>query len=258
MRKLIAILIVLFFTQIILGQEIVIAENGLNVRLEPNSKSKKIGKLHCGVKIKVTERTGKLLSLKDNGEIINGEWVKIDLENFPMFVPEFKAGYVFNGYLKSEKEFSLDLEKHILKYEKFKDYQIAKSSNPFFITGDFFGDGTVDFAIKVFKEKGNVVIIIMDIGGDKSQFLKPIENYNSDDNSNREIEEFGWADIFEKVNSGTILWSNYTDDFRSLEEVPSSEKVVLNYDAIYVHASESCGGGFIYWKDEVFNWLQQE
>ena len=45
MRNLKIILILLFQAQIILSQEIVTAENSLNIRKEPNTKSEKIGKL---------------------------------------------------------------------------------------------------------------------------------------------------------------------------------------------------------------------
>jgi hypothetical protein len=58
--------------------------------------------------------------------------------------------------------------------------------------------------------------------------------------------------------AGDTLWSNYEDDFRSFSEVPEDEKVVLTHDSFYAHASESCGGGFIFWKDGMWNWLQQE
>ena len=39
---------------------------------------------------------------------------------------------------------------------------------------------------------------------------------------------------------------------------PKNEIVQLNYDAIYVHNAEACGGGFIFWKNNKWNWLQQE
>ncbi|WP_439132280.1 SH3 domain-containing protein [Polaribacter sp.] len=258
MKKLIVILILSFLNQVSLSQEIVIAGNGLNVRKKPNLTSEKIGKLHFGSQVKIIEKTGILLEIKDDNQIIKGQWVKIEFENLQMLGSEHKSGYVFNGYVKNEKEFNLYLEKEILKFEKFQHYKIHLKSSPYFIKGDFFGDGISDYAIKVSKEKDNVEIIILDIGGKNTQLLKPIENYKLKDNENRIIDEFGWAEIFEKVKSGTILWSNFTDDFRSLEEVPNSEKVLLNYEAIYVHASESCGGGFIFWKDGIFNWLQQE
>lgn len=258
MKKLIVILILSFVNQTTFGQEVVIAGNGLNVRKEPNTKSEKIGKLHFGTKVNVVEKTGKLLEIKDGNEIVKGEWVKIKFINSQILSSENNSGYVFNGYIKGEKEFNLYLEKEISKIEKFQNYTIHSKTSPYYIKGDFFGDGVPDYAVKVSKEKDNVEIIILDIGGNNTQILKPVEDLKDENNENRVIDEFGWAEIFEKVESGTILWSNFIDDFRSLEEVPNSERVILNYEAIYVHASESCGGGFIFWKDGIFNWLQQE
>ncbi|MDG1913131.1 MAG: hypothetical protein P8I55_00905 [Crocinitomix sp.] len=60
------------------------------------------------------------------------------------------------------------------------------------------------------------------------------------------------------IINGDTLWSNYTDDWRRIEEVPENELVQLQYNAIFAHAAEACGGGFIFWKDDKWNWLQQE
>lgn len=57
---------------------IVMAENGLNIRKEPTTESKRIGKLYCGAKIRILEKTSKTLSVNDKGKIIKGEWVKIE------------------------------------------------------------------------------------------------------------------------------------------------------------------------------------
>lgn len=72
------------------------------------------------------------------------------------------------------------------------------------------------------------------------------------------IRNYGWIGVFEKINPGEALWSNYGEDFIDFENVPEDKKVRLTYNALYIHASESCGGGFIYWKDGKFNWLPQE
>ena len=64
--------------------------------------------------------------------------------------------------------------------------------------------------------------------------------------------------ILHKVGKGTPLWSNYEDEFREFKSVPKNEIVKLNYDAIYIHEAEACGGRFIFWKNNKWNWLQQE
>ena len=50
----------------------------------------------------------------------------------------------------------------------------------------------------------------------------------------------------------------YEGDFIDYEDVPESKKVRLSYHALYMHCAECCGGGFVYWKNGQFNWLQQE
>ncbi len=123
--------------------------------------------------------------------------------------------------------------------------------SPNFIQGDFFGDGIEDFVVLV-KDSSRVKIAIINkgvkneiffIGGEKEMF---------------HMFDYSWIGVFKKIPAGDVLWSNYEDDFRTLEETPDDEKVYLNYDALYVHAIESCGGGFIFWKDDKWNWLQQE
>jgi len=119
------------------------------------------------------------------------------------------------------------------------------------IEGDFFGDNTDDIAVLV--RKNNLIHIgIIDYGTDT------LIKFIGDTEDNLKRDDYSWIGIFKSVPSGDTLWSNYVDDFRDLEEVPFDERVVLNYDAIYAHASESCGGGFIFWKDNKWNWLQQE
>ena len=103
-------------------------------------------------------------------------------------------------------------------------------------------------------------ILIIDKGGNNTQLVttKIFDEAADKEYQWEIIDEFSDLPIFEKVNAQQILWSNYTTDFRNLEDVPKAERVLLPYDAIYVHASESCGGGFIFWKNGIFNWLQQE
>ena len=76
-------------------------------------------------------------------------------------------------------------------------------------------------------------------------------------------DEYSWVGNFRAVRKGSALWSNWIetgDDegFREFDEVPQNEIIYLPYDAIFVHAGESCGGGFIFWNNNQWNWLQQE
>jgi hypothetical protein len=122
----------------------------------------------------------------------------------------------------------------------------------FSIRGDFFGDGIVDDVLMVRRMNGDVHLVILNhhatgtkivtLGGRNDPFQ--IDSYL-----------FEWS---MKVSKGTPLWSNYTDDWRQFHEVPKNEIVKLPYDALYFHVKEACGGGFVYWKDNKWHWLQQE
>lgn len=86
------------------------ADNGLFLRETPNPGSKHVDKLVYGTALEVTERTNLKLDVRDNNDIISGEWVKVkctdDLHNN-------RTGYVFNGFLsnkKLKKRFDVDFE----------------------------------------------------------------------------------------------------------------------------------------------------
>ncbi len=137
------------------------------------------------------------------------------------------------------------------QFPEFKDYQIDNTNPDYHISGDFFGDGTMDIAILMKKSKGTKIGII-DYGNDTLlKFLGiGLDSIGGDD--------YSWVGVFKSTEVGDTLWSNYEDDYRDFDEVPINEKVILPYNSIYAHALESCGGGFIFWKDNKWNWLQQE
>ncbi len=139
----------------------------------------------------------------------------------------------------------------LTQFSEFDDYTINTESNQFYIAGDFYGDKTEDIAVLV-NISNETKIGIIDYGNDT--IIKFIGNNEDSLGSTN----YSWIGIFKSVESGDTLWSNYEDDWRSIDDVPLNEKVVLNYNAIYAHAPESCGGGFIFWKDNKWNWLQQE
>lgn len=240
------------------SQEIfyVTAPSGLVVRNEP--KGKRFGKISYGSSVVVTKKLAPF-SVTDNGKIINGNWVKIKDGNFQLQYDEILSFsidsdkvYAFNGFLTSKTEFINQKEKIISNYPALKNYYLATSYDVFAIKGDFFGDGIEDDLFRMIDSKGNVRLMIINhqqngskvygLGGDKDPF--GIDNYD--------------LTILRKVPKGTTLWSNYDDDFREFESVPKNEIVKLNYDAIFIHEAEACGGGFIFWKDNKWNWLQQE
>lgn len=71
------------------------AESGLSLRDQPDVSGKMLTKLAYGEAIGVLEETDKNLVVLDRGEKVSGKWVKVETRNH--------IGYVFDGYLSSEK-----------------------------------------------------------------------------------------------------------------------------------------------------------
>lgn len=263
-----SLLFILFMTALLFGQgyHIAIAENGLNIREKPDLAGNKIGQLYVGAKVKIVEKTGIKLTVTENGTDLHGEWVKIKFSNYPLIISEaaypIDSGYVFNRFLKPIEQVWEELNQEILAISIFQGFTIDTSKTPFFVKGDFLGDHVSDYAILLKKEKEPLRIGIIDKGGKKHQILKSVDL----DAKDRIIDEFDFVGVFRKVKRGEVLWTNWSEakvdsaseGRQSFDEVPENEKVVLTYDALYVHAAESCGGGFMYWYKGRFLWLQQE
>ncbi len=232
---------------------IVTAENGLILRNQPNVDGEKIGKLYFGAEVSIVENTKKTQTVLDNGKIIKGTWVKIAFKNDPVFISNAKLGYVFNGYLQNKSNGLKTIVNKIVNHPDLQQYSIAHEKSPYYITGDFFNDKINDIAILLKDKDSTTKIIIINYSQQKREL-----HFLGKENDPFDITDYNWVGIFKKVESGEVLWSNYEDDFIAFKDVPESKKVKLSYDAIYIHASESCGGGFVYWKDGKFNWLQQE
>ncbi|MCF2875192.1 MULTISPECIES: SH3 domain-containing protein [unclassified Tenacibaculum] len=254
MKKSIILLITLFLTVLTYSQNkfVVTAENGLFLREKPNSKGKKIGKLYFGAEVGIIEKTNNSQTIIDNGQEIIGNWVKINFKNFPTFISNAKYGYVFDGYLKPKKESIGEIQNEINKYPEFDKLTLNTSITPFYLKGDFFGDKKNDLVILLKNSDGETKIGFINKGTKTKIYILGNEN----DPFN--MTDYSWIGIFEKVKKGEVLWSNYEDDFVDFKDVPESKKVKLSYNSLYMHASESCGGGFVFWKNGKFNWLQQE
>ena len=135
-------------------------------------------------------------------------------------------------------------------YPEFEEWKVFDEYESFYLKGDFYGDGFEDLAVLVQGSSG-VSIGIVNSGNETTvDFI--------DGRDSLYVDEFGWAGVFKTTEPYDTLYSNYEGDWRSLADVPLNEIVILPYNAIYAHAAESCGGGFIFWKDNQWNWLQQE
>lgn len=234
---------------------IVIAPSGLVVREQPNGK--RFGKIPYGAGVNVVKKLNPF-SVSDNGKQIQGHWVQLNGNDMGQVIMDQNIEYTpseyytFNGFLMLKSEFIKQQDHEIKKYSGLKDFYLSTAYKTFALKGDFFGDGISDDLYRRTDTNGDTRLIIVNhqkdgfkiygLGGAKDPFN--ITSYN-----------FG---ILHKVDKQTPLWSNFTDDFREFKDVPKSEIVKLNYDAIYVHNEEACGGGYIFWKNGKWNWLQQE
>ena len=96
LKQILAIVMLLCVTAVTAQQTAyVAAESGLSLREQPDISAKMLSKLSYGEAIGVIEKTDKKLVVLDGGEKVRGEWVKVETRNH--------IGYVFNGYLSSNK-----------------------------------------------------------------------------------------------------------------------------------------------------------
>lgn len=112
----------------------VAADNGLYVREAPGQAAKVITKLSYGTKVHVTAHTNLTMDVLEKGQIINGEWVKVNAyANY-----NYIEGYAFNGYLSEEElqprvhinfdEFKVTFEDlHIISTQAVKDILLKDS-----------------------------------------------------------------------------------------------------------------------------------
>ncbi|NND52539.1 MAG: SH3 domain-containing protein, partial [Flavobacteriaceae bacterium] len=101
MKILFSFLFVLLTTTISFSQSslYVSADNGLYVREAPGQAANVITKLNYGTKVDVVKHTNLTMDVLEKGNIIKGEWVKVNAyANY-----NYIEGFVFNGYL-TEKE----------------------------------------------------------------------------------------------------------------------------------------------------------
>ncbi|WP_397445055.1 SH3 domain-containing protein [Polaribacter sp. R77954] len=94
MKKTITTFLILF-TASLFSQEIkfVKANSGLIVRDAPHKNAQRIGKLKNNTRVYIIKKTEISLEIKDNGKIINGNWIEVK-----SYKEDIK-GYVFSGFL---------------------------------------------------------------------------------------------------------------------------------------------------------------
>ncbi len=137
-----------------------------------------------------------------------------------------------------------------------EQYDISINHNPYMITGYFNLDEIVDTAILLQDKKTGKEGLLIKHGASEEQYLLGA----GQEVLSQKFDDFNWVGVFQKVNKGTKAASNIDEETGEimLEDVADSLKTTLHSDGIYIHASESCGGGIIYWDHDEYNWIQQE
>ena len=209
-------------------------------------------------------RSGEILQIVDSNSKN-----KILHRNFQGVKWEMDKNLLFYGngrYIEWVDEDNLDMEairdkiSIYLGYDSWQYYKIPEIfGDKYFVIGEFFGDPeydyTLDLAILI-KDSSDIIKLLI---YEAYNFNYPHEGINIVDLK----EDYSWVGNFKLVESGCPIWSNWVegkgdDGWRTLEETPAKEITYLNHNALFLHAGESCGGGFIYWDNEQWNWKQQE
>jgi hypothetical protein len=121
-----------------------------------------------------------------------------------------------------------------------RDYNVSFQVKPFYLSGDFNGDGKADIAVLVKQRStGKLGIAIIYSAADKIAILgagTAIGNGGDD---------FGWMDS----------WKVYSKD-RGTQEAGETSVPHLRGDALLVSKSEAASA-LIYWNGKRYAWLQQ-
>lgn len=168
----------------------------------------------------------------------------------PMAAPDFRDSI---GLLLALQENGFDAATLYRSQGYLPDLESYAKNTFYSANGDFFNDGINDVVSLVRFPSDTVRLVYLDYTFDS---VRTVVLGNADDPFS--LDDYAWARRFKGMEPGSELWSNYTDERRDFQDIPKEEIVVLDYDALYVHESDACGGGFIYWQDGEFHWLQQE
>jgi hypothetical protein len=133
-------------------------------------------------------------------------------------------------------------------------YEISKTHSPFMVTGYFNTDGILDTAILIrHKSTARDALYIKHGGTGRSFLLKSGNDVGTD------FDDFHWVGQFEAVKKGSVIWNNVIDgEIVDETQVPGNKKITLATDAIFIHVEEASGGGFIYYSNGKYVWVQQD
>ena len=181
----------------------VAAESGLSLRDQPDVGAKMLTKLSYGEAIGVLEETDKNLVVLDGGERISGKWVKVETRNH--------IGYVFNGYLSSNKiartiRLNLDNVKVEIKNLATSDYKRTHD-----LKGKDIAIINVDMSDS--PEAKNIVLVDND--------YKQVSLFQRYENS------FSFMSADPKCNSNE--WKQFDTEWKPLKQLKSNTFETLTY-----------------------------
>jgi len=118
--------------------------------------------------------------------------------------------------------------------------EIAFHINPFYLRGDFNGDGKIDVAILVRdKKSGKTGVAILHKGQDKA-FILGAGNHIGNGG-----DDWKWMDVWSVYEIGPVGMS-----------ADETEPPKLKGEALLVEKSESASG-LVYWDGQEYKWYQQ-
>lgn len=151
------------------------ASSGLIIRDAPSVNANRIGKLPYGSLVELLETTEIKLQIIDDGDTIDGVWVKVKFQNFPFVVSETEAyefegeGYVFNKFI--EKLNKARIETKEIDSLKFHSLYIQPNpSNTIKITSEKEAENLLASKVK-WKQIENLGWVIDEVILDNGQIL---------------------------------------------------------------------------------------
>ncbi len=246
----------------------------LRLRSEPKLSSEVILTLKKNTQLTyLDEKSTQKESIKIGGKTTVSPWYKVKIIDKEIF------GWVFGGGISkkqikltsstskkyecdgTEAEVAKKYLNKILTNDNLQDkYSLSCHIAPYFLIGNFNNDQIEDVAIFIKENKKENPKTGIIIGSPSALNIKPI--IFGAGNKYFDLDDCNDIGIFEKVDKGETLvpnWNEEINDFYYEDDIIPEEKMIkLIYDAIFIHVAEACGGGFIYWKNDKYNWMQNE